>query len=231
MNVEITRRDYSLIGRDTKLAEENGLATAEWYHSPIPRKRLKELMQRSDGPAIRDTHHLVRRFVVTACRRLSTLGHLVVRAVLRRLRRALRLARDSRWHECGHGTAFKTRWMNDVVYQIASFMILREPTVWRWSHTRHHTDTIIVGRDPEIAVPRPPRSSSRCSSFFASCRRKVDFKKIWSATALGRLDARRSDLHPREERRKVYRHRAGLRIAIYRGGHRACASRHGASCR
>jgi fatty acid desaturase len=35
-------------------------------------------------------------------------------------------------------------------------MVLREPTPWRWSHTRHHTDTIIVGRDPEIAVPRPP---------------------------------------------------------------------------
>jgi fatty acid desaturase len=27
---------------------------------------------------------------------------------------------------------------------------------WRWSHTRHHTDTIIVGRDAEIAVMRPP---------------------------------------------------------------------------
>ena len=64
---------------------------------------------------------------------------------------------DSRWHECGHGTAFKTRWMNDVIYGIASFMILREPTVWRWSHARHHTDTIIVGRDPEIGVPRPPK--------------------------------------------------------------------------
>ena len=46
--------------------------------------------------------------------------------------------------------------MNDAIYQIASFMVLREPTVWRWSHTRHHTDTIIVGRDPEIAAPRPP---------------------------------------------------------------------------
>ena len=22
---------------------------------------------------------------------------------------------DSRWHECGHGTAFKTKWMNDVM--------------------------------------------------------------------------------------------------------------------
>ena len=63
---------------------------------------------------------------------------------------------DSRWHECGHGTAFKTRWMNDAVYQIASFMVLRQPTVWRWSHSRHHTDTIIVGRDPEIITPRPP---------------------------------------------------------------------------
>jgi fatty acid desaturase len=27
---------------------------------------------------------------------------------------------------------------------------------WRWSHTRHHTDTIIVGRDPEIVFMRPP---------------------------------------------------------------------------
>ncbi len=35
-------------------------------------------------------------------------------------------------------------------------MVMRESVVWRWSHTRHHSDTIIVGRDPEIAVPRPP---------------------------------------------------------------------------
>ena len=57
---------------------------------------------------------------------------------------------DSRWHECGHGTAFKTKWKNDLLYNIASFMVLREPLVWRFSHARHHTDTDIVGRDPEI---------------------------------------------------------------------------------
>jgi len=57
---------------------------------------------------------------------------------------------DSRWHECGHGTAFKTKWKNDALYYIASFMVLREPLVWRFSHARHHTDTDIVGRDPEI---------------------------------------------------------------------------------
>ncbi len=62
---------------------------------------------------------------------------------------------DSRWHECGHGTAFRTRWMNDVVYHIASFQVMRNPVNWRWSHARHHTDTIIVGRDPEIAWMHP----------------------------------------------------------------------------
>jgi hypothetical protein len=46
--------------------------------------------------------------------------------------------------------------MNTVVYEIASFMIMRNSATWRWSHARHHTDTYIVGRDPEIAVMRPP---------------------------------------------------------------------------
>src|SRR6187455_3541079 len=73
---------------------------------------------------------------------------------------------DSRWHECGHGTAFRTQWMNDVVYQIACFMIMRNPTGWRWSHTRHHTDTIIVGRDPEIALMRPPDLARLILNFF-----------------------------------------------------------------
>ena len=63
---------------------------------------------------------------------------------------------DSRWHEAGHGTAFKTDWMNNALYEIASFMVMRESTVWRWSHTRHHSDTIIVGRDPRSSCPVRP---------------------------------------------------------------------------
>ena len=73
---------------------------------------------------------------------------------------------DSRWHESGHGTAFKTDWMNNALYEIASFMVMRESTVWRWSHNRHHSDTIIVGRDPEIAVPRPPDLTAISMAFF-----------------------------------------------------------------
>ena len=50
-----TKRDYSLLGRDAETAVANGLAAAEWYHTDVPRKEMKALMQRSDAPAIRDT--------------------------------------------------------------------------------------------------------------------------------------------------------------------------------
>ncbi len=39
-------------------------------------------------------------------------------------------------HGTGHGTAFKTRWMNDVIYQISCLGTMREPIVRRWDHTR-----------------------------------------------------------------------------------------------
>jgi MocE subfamily Rieske [2Fe-2S] domain protein len=56
--------------------------------------------------------------------------------------------------------------MNNALYEVASFMVLRESTPWRWSHTRHHSDTIIVGRDPEIAVPRPVKLAQVILAFF-----------------------------------------------------------------
>ena len=34
-------------------------------------------------------------------------------------------------------------------------MTIREAYLWRWSHARHHTNTIVVGYDPEIQVQRP----------------------------------------------------------------------------
>jgi fatty acid desaturase len=45
-------------------------------------------------------------------------------------------------------------------------MIVRNPATWRWSHARHHTDTFIVGRDPEIAIMRPPVFFKIIGNFF-----------------------------------------------------------------
>src|SRR3990170_4112076 len=47
--------DYSLVGKDSAAAIEKGLAEATWYASPVPKAKMRELLQRRDGPAIRDT--------------------------------------------------------------------------------------------------------------------------------------------------------------------------------
>ena len=53
--VDIEKRDYSLVGSSAQRALELGLASAEWYRSDVPRATMKELVRRSDAPAIRDT--------------------------------------------------------------------------------------------------------------------------------------------------------------------------------
>jgi Na(+)-translocating NADH:ubiquinone oxidoreductase F subunit len=148
--------DYSLTGVNSKLAIEKGLAEADWYQSPVPRDEMRQLLERRDGPAIRDS--LLWFAMIGFCAYLTWWLWGLWWAILPYLAYAALYggSSDSRWHESGHGTAFRTDWMNNVLYEVSSFMVLRESTVWRWSHTRHHSDTIIVGRDPEISIPRPP---------------------------------------------------------------------------
>ncbi|WP_198671075.1 fatty acid desaturase [Oceanibium sediminis] len=62
---------------------------------------------------------------------------------------------DARWHELSHGTVFASPRLNRFWYEICSFMTIREAYLWRYSHTRHHTHTIVRGADPEIQVTRP----------------------------------------------------------------------------
>lgn len=213
MTAAYTKRDYSLVGLDTKRAEERGLATAEWYHTPIPRKRMKELMKRTDERATRDILIWLAVFVVSAVGGFLTWGtwwsvpFFIVYGVL------YGSSSDARWHECGHRTAFKTQWIDDLIYQIASFMVLREPEVWRWSHTRHHTDTIIVGRDPEIAVPRPPKLWEIGLSFIALPQAKVYFKKI-VLHSTGKLTDEEKTFIPESEWPGVVR-TARIHLAIY----------------
>lgn len=205
--------DYSLTGTNSFLAVENGLAEADWYQCAVPRETMRSLLERRDAPAIRDTL-LWFALIVASAVATSLLQH-TVRAIFPYALYCVLYAStsDSRWHESGHGTAFKTDWMNGALYEIASFMVMRESTVWRWSHVRHHSDTIIVGRDPEIAVPRPPRLAAICMSFF----NLLVYPKYFRRTLLhccGRLAAEERVFIPESEFSAVYR-RARIYAAIY----------------
>ncbi|HSA82803.1 MAG TPA: fatty acid desaturase family protein, partial [Geminicoccaceae bacterium] len=201
-------------------AVERGLAGAQWYSSPIPRKRMKELMQRSDQPAIRDTAIWLGAMVLFGGLGAYFWGSWLAVPFFLCYGVLYGSATDSRWHECGHGTAFKTRWMNDVVYHIASFMIMREPTVWRWSHTRHHTDTLVVGRDPEIVAMRPPRLAKIISNFFGLADVAVAFHRMF-LHAGGKLTDEEKTFIPEMEQAKVFGI-ARIWLAIYAATAAAC---------
>ena len=213
-------RDYSLTGADGQRAVEAGLASAAWYAVPIPRKRMKELMKRSDQPALRDTALWLGALALFGGLGVWFWGSWLAVPFFFCYGVLYGSASDSRWHEAGHGTAFKTRWMNDALYNIASFMIMREPTVWRWSHTRHHTDTLIVGRDPEIAAMRPPRLARILANFFGLVDVPVAFR-LMALHAAGRLTADEATFIPASERAKVYR-TARIWLAIYGATAAAC---------
>jgi len=121
---------------------------------------MKELMRRSDRPALIGYGLWLGMVVLTGGMVVAAWGTpwAVPAAIAYGI--FYGSCADSRWHECLHGTVFKTRWLNDFFYHLTSFMALKNPYLWRWSHVRHHTDTVIVGRDPEIAFPRPPHPAN-----------------------------------------------------------------------
>lgn len=148
-------RDYDLNGPDAERAVSDGLVTEDWYRTDIPRATMKALMKRADRPALRDTIILFGAMTLFAGIAIALMPSWWSVPFWLAYGVFYGSAMDSRWHECGHGTAFRTRWMNRVVYHVACFCIVRDPYCWKFSHARHHSDTIIVGRDPEVAIMRP----------------------------------------------------------------------------
>jgi fatty acid desaturase/nitrite reductase/ring-hydroxylating ferredoxin subunit len=198
-------RDYRLTGPEGARARARGLAGAEWYRAPIARSRLQAPSARSDRRAALDT---LAWFVLLAATGAVTvvawgtwwiaLPALAAYGVL------YGSVSDSRWHECGHATAFRTRWPNTVVYHLASFMVVREPVSWRWSHARHHSDTIVVGLDPEIAVPRPTPRWKLLGSMVGIPGNLAELRK-YLVNAVGRTTAEEREYLPAHEVRPAIR--------------------------
>lgn len=207
--------DYSLTGENATRAIARGLAEADWYQSPVPRATMRKLLERRDGPAIRDT--IIWFALLGGCAWATVAWWGSWWAVIPYLIYAVIYGStsDSRWHESSHGTAFKTDWMNNVLYEIASFMVMRESTYWRWSHTRHHSDTIIVGRDPEIAAPRPPDLKAIALSFLNIGNYPTYFGKILRHS-FGHISAEEKTFIPGSEFPKIYR-KARIYVLIYAG--------------
>jgi fatty acid desaturase len=199
-------KDYSLKGSSDGAAEITDevfedRVEAEWFSCKVNRKELKQLMRRSDAISLRHFGLWLGLLLISGVAGYLTWGTLWAIPAFA-VYGVLYAAADHRAHELSHGTPFKTRWLNEALYHLCAFMTLHEGYHWRWSHSRHHTHTITVGRDPEIAVPRPPDLLGIVLDLFDL---KHGVKQIGSIfrNAIGNLTEEGRHFIPESERRKV----------------------------
>src|SRR5579864_1985461 len=180
----------------------SGRSSEDWYRPDVPRKELKVLMARDD---IRGLTHFGLWLVC-----LAAAGYLACRSVHSFwivpaffLYGTIYSSCDARWHECAHGTPFRTRWLNEAFYTLSSVMNMKEGTFTRWSHMRHHTETIMVGLDPEIQVMRPA-NLSRILLDFLWIPDAVQMLRVMFIHALGVPSKEARDFVPQSEWRKMF---------------------------
>ena len=207
MSVQAIRRDYGLSGGNQDAVKLDGVriesrVEEQWWKPKLTRQQMREIMQRRDRPAL---WHFGLWFVligVSAYLAAISWGTWwAFPAFL--IYGTIYTSSDSRWHETGHGTPFRTHWLNEIVYYIASFMAIREAYMWRWSHSRHHTHTYFVGRDPEIQVQRPADLLKILLDFFYL---RSGPPEVWRLVrnAFGRPNADVLDFVPQRELPKMY---------------------------
>jgi hypothetical protein len=78
---EIRPQDYSLVGKDSELVIEKGLADADWCASSVPKDKLRNLLTRKDRPDIISFDHGHRGLIHEVVLEQYLKSHTNVRAV------------------------------------------------------------------------------------------------------------------------------------------------------
>ena len=137
----------------------------KWYSCTIDRTVLKTLMQRRDRESVMHFSIYFGSLALAGYAGYATWGTLWTVPAFFAYGTIYAMS-EARAHELGHGTPFKTRWLNELLYHVFSLMSLREAYYSRWRHSIHHSHTIVVDHDPEIQVTRPADLGKITLDFF-----------------------------------------------------------------
>lgn len=131
-------------------------AEKKWIRIKVDPVLMRQLMTRQDARPMRDM--LIWLGLMGLCAGMSIYMWGSGWAVLPLYAYAVLYSTgsQSREHETGHGTAFKTKAYNKFFFELTSFMVLRESFLRTKSHDTHHQHTIVTDKDPEIVTPAPP---------------------------------------------------------------------------
>ena len=121
----------------------------------IDRRRLKSLARRSDWPGLVYLALWALALLAAGMLVRAALGTLLVWPAMFLLGVVTSVPAYSLSHETAHGTAFRTRWLNETVFWFTSLLYGEEPLHRRYTHTNHHTYTWYVGLDSQMPFDTP----------------------------------------------------------------------------
>jgi fatty acid desaturase len=121
----------------------------------LDKKVIKGLSKRSDRPGLIWLGLWAAMLVATGSAVYLTLASWWVVPAMIAYGTVLTLPSYALSHECAHGTAFRSRWLNEALFWLASLIYFEEPYHRRYSHTRHHSYTWIRGRDSQMPFATP----------------------------------------------------------------------------
>jgi fatty acid desaturase len=128
--------------------------SGEWYTTAVPRTELKKLMKRDNWHGLVNVGLFAALLVASgwvAVRLMGTAWAIPAFFVYGTLFANV----NPRWHETSHATTFRTPWLNEVVYHVATLLDWHDAVFTRWSHFKHHSFTSIRKDDPEFLFPKP----------------------------------------------------------------------------
>ncbi len=121
----------------------------------LDRRELKTIARRSDRPGLVYLAQWAAGLAITGAGVWAALGTLWVWPAMFVHGVLLTLPAYAFSHETAHGTAFRTRRLNEAVFWLSSFIFMEEPLHRRYTHTNHHTFTWHVGKDSQMPFDTP----------------------------------------------------------------------------
>lgn len=121
----------------------------------LDKKTLKVIAARSDRPGLIYLAQWAAALTLTGLLVWWTLGTPMVWLAMFFYGTVLSVPAYAMSHETAHGTAFRTRWLNEAVLWVTSFIYMEEPLHRRFTHTNHHTHTWHVGKDSQMPFDTP----------------------------------------------------------------------------
>lgn len=182
----------------------------------LDRKTMKSLLKRSDKPGLIWLAKWACLMAVTGYLLHLAMGTNWLIPALIVYGTVLTLPMYAMSHECAHGTAFRSRWLNETLFWISSLVYLEEPLLRRYSHASHHTYTAIDGLDGQ-QVFGTASTFPRWLKEFSGLGQYLFEIKMLVTNALGRYDPEVLRYTPADELPRLQRN-AWIFLTIYIGG-------------